>query len=88
MTRPPIFFSVPAATPQAECRSCRAPIYWIITGAGHRMPIDCAVEGGSPPTDGRSVTGDQYLPALPGRGVSHFATCPNAAQHRQPRRRP
>jgi hypothetical protein len=42
------------------CRSCRAPILWLLTPKGHRMPWSLA-------------------------GVSHFADCPTAAEHRRPR---
>jgi hypothetical protein len=44
-----------------ECKSCGAPIYWITTKAGRRMPITQM-------------------------GISHFADCPNANQHRSSRK--
>jgi hypothetical protein len=66
-----IYFAVPPGTPPGQCRSCHAPVYWIVTGHGKRMPVDCEVDGAQRP--GRD----------PGRGVSHFATCPHAAQHRK-----
>lgn len=81
MTKPPQFFSVPRLTRPSQCRSCKSEIFWIITDSGARMPVDCdprrvykhtASEGAKAPTDTAS-----------GRGVSHFATCPNAAQHRK-----
>jgi hypothetical protein len=64
-----IVFAVPARTKVAICKaaSCRKQIYWITTGSGKHMPIDCNVEGGKPPT-GRE----------PGHGVPHWATCPEA----------
>lgn len=67
------FFAVPAGTPIASCRSCGRTIYWIVTGSGKRMPIDCTVPGAAAPTakDG-------------GQGVSHFATCPDANTWRKP----
>lgn len=68
------FFHVPAGTSSATCRSCQATIYWILTAASKRMPVDCAIEGGAPPT---ATSG--------GQGLSHFATCPQASEHRKPR---
>jgi hypothetical protein len=73
------FFDVPATTRQERCRSCHAPIYWIRTLGGKLMPVDCAVEGGAPPVH------NPPWPALPGRGVSHFATCPEADRWRKGR---
>lgn len=68
-----------AATP---CRSCGAPLIWGVTENDKRMPVDAKPEkrvvfekrGNGLPPLARVV--DTY--------VSHFATCPNAAQHRKP----
>ncbi len=84
----------------AQCRSCHAPIAWVETEAGRRMPID-------PPRrdDAGAWVGNVWVepngsrlvacavgknPAFkqpPGATLytSHFATCPNAAAHRAPR---
>lgn len=67
------------------CKSCRKPIRWVVTANGKRMPIDPA-----PSTDGNLVLDDRgvaHFDWRPGRAkyVSHFATCPNAAQHRRRR---
>lgn len=72
MTGP--YFVVPKGTPASRCRSCDARIYWIVTDAGRRMPVDCGA-------DARCV-----LPtaAAPGLGFSHFATCPDAGRWRTP----
>lgn len=66
----PIFYAVPAGTPPAACKaaSCRKPIYWIKTAAGKDMPIDADVPNGKAPTK-----------TLPGHGVPHWGTCPEAA---------
>lgn len=77
MTRAPQFFTVPPGTKASQCRSCRATIYWIELPSGKRMPVDCDVDGGQKP-DASSLTPD-------GTGVSHFATCPDAARFRRPR---
>lgn len=39
-TRRAVTFPVPPSTPQKECRSCRAKIFWIVTAAGKRMPVN------------------------------------------------
>jgi hypothetical protein len=57
------------------CRSCGAEIVWFQTRSGKRMPVD---EISTRPTDA------QHQLDL-NRHVSHFATCPNANQHRRPR---
>lgn len=53
---------------QSACRSCGAAIVWIVTTAGRRMPLSKASWR---PDD----QGGTYL--------SHFADCPNAADHRR-----
>jgi hypothetical protein len=66
--RPPMFYEVPPLTITKDgiCKSpkCRAMIFWIVTKAGGRMPIDCDVHGGQRPTSHQ-----------PGRGVPHWGTC-------------
>lgn len=36
----PIRYPIPPSEPQRACRSCTKPIYWIVTPAGKRMPVD------------------------------------------------
>lgn len=89
----------------SRCRSCEAPILWVITTNGKRMPVDV-----EPVVASRGFRIDETLldeaqmgfnegdlkpgkdllatfTAEPAQGeqlyVSHFATCPNAAAHRQ-----
>jgi hypothetical protein len=85
----------------ASCRSCKAEIRWAFTEQGKRMPLDVdpredgnlIVVGRREGEDGavpivRSLKkgeGDLTLFEPPLRYVSHFATCPDAAQHRRPR---
>lgn len=76
----------------AECRSCGAKIEWIQTKKGKNMPID--VEPVDPTeaedgtflcnADGRfiKVGKSQYEENEGPWFISHFATCPNADQHR------
>jgi hypothetical protein len=57
-----------------RCRSCRAKIIWFKTPAGKNMPVDAdTVE---PEDDELDLS----------RHVSHFATCPQADQHRKSQR--
>lgn len=79
---PPAFLIVPAGTVSARCwgkhrgGTCEKGIYWITytrrgTGGEERViksPIDCSVDGGLVPTASQ-----------PGRGVSHYTTCPDTA---------
>jgi hypothetical protein len=82
-----------AAAP--KCSSCGAPILWAVTEAGKRMPLDYDEhEGGnvflfrSPPGSGKPWTckvgrQEDAPPQFASRHFSHFATCPNAAEHRR-----
>jgi hypothetical protein len=55
------------------CSSCGAPIVWFRTKAGKRMPVDEAST--------QSTDAEHQLDLS--RHRSHFATCPNADQHRR-----
>lgn len=57
-----------------RCRSCRARIIWLKTGAGKNMPVDA---------DSVEAADELFLPE---RHVTHFRTCPNADQHRSKKR--
>ena len=74
------------------CRSCDAAIRWAVSDAsGKRMPIDAepvpagnlAVRLDEGVLRARSAPADAKLSAGEKRGVSHFATCPDADQHRR-----
>ncbi len=56
-----------------RCRSCRARIIWFKTAAGKNMPVDA------------DTVEPEDLELDLDRHVSHFATCPNANQHRKPK---
>lgn len=80
----------------ARCFSCGAEIVWAVTTKGNRMPVDA-----QPSSDGNillerrpdgaliavvSEPGGLELPGLAApRYKSHFATCPNASEHRRAR---
>jgi hypothetical protein len=78
-----------------RCSSCHAHIYWAVTDAGKRMPINVVDdEGGNvflfraPPGSNqpwRCKVGRQDDPTPQGatRHFSHFATCPHANDHRR-----
>lgn len=56
-----------------RCKSCRKQIIWFKTAAGKNMPVDAdTVE----PSDTEMDLS---------RHQSHFASCPQAQQHRMPR---
>lgn len=80
----------------SECRSCHQPIEWVIVAkSGKRMPIDPdPVEGGNIaklPDDDDETGAARVEYVAPGGMlvddrpvyVSHFATCPQADQHRR-----
>lgn len=78
--------------PQAvECRSCKALMFWVVTAKGNRMPVDAKPDpaGGFVLTlkaDGQLHAEAFYEPThgtKRNRYTSHFATCPNASQHRR-----
>jgi hypothetical protein len=83
----------------ATCGSCGAPIRWAVTVNGKRMPVDDQpvpdgnlvlsdpTPGAYAPTAAHYVQPDQLtlFGDEPPRFTSHFATCPNADQHRRTR---
>ena len=74
----------------ARCRTCEAPIEWATTPAGKTMPLDAAPTASGTWCYSR---GETWLATEEDRALkrplytSHFATCPDAAQHRTPRGR-
>ena len=69
-----------------KCKSCKAEIEWGVTEAGKRVPLD--------PPQKRYVSvqhnpthlhrGDgQFHVAIQDTWLSHFATCPQADEHRK-----
>ena len=55
-----------------RCRSCRARIVWLKTENNKNMPVDAD-----------TVEPDDEIFVPGGDMISHFATCPNANQHRR-----
>lgn len=72
----------------SRCRSCGAEVEWAVTSKGKRIPLDVGTRD-----DGNlrvmaslfpgEATTVQYVPPGDGDRVSHFATCPNAEEHRR-----
>lgn len=81
----------------ATCDSCGARVIWTLTlKTGRSMPVDelpsedgnvvlCLEEDGKGPPISRVLSKGEHVDATTARHKSHFATCPNAAQHRRPR---
>ena len=65
----------------STCRSCGAEIVWAITEAGKRIPLDAEPERRFVLTTDLA-TNDQTARST-ATYISHFATCPNAAEHRR-----
>lgn len=74
----------------STCKSCGAEVIWKVTEGGKKTPIDA-----EPCEDGNLFffgSGAHPVSMIkPGlkfdgpRYKSHFATCPNAKQHRKPK---
>lgn len=73
---------------QAECRTCGAAIIWAKSPKGKNMPLDVDSEGG----DWNLVEGNPPRARFAGAGegdyTCHFATCPQADEHRREEKRP
>lgn len=77
----------------SACRSCQAPVKWARTEARKNMPLDVDPATGEllVASDGNVVvTGWEgplrlvrVVPAGEGQHRSHFASCPNAKEHRR-----
>ena len=64
-----------------RCRSCQAPIVWAqVARSGKKMPFN-------PPLVALTTKHDEAHRLLEevDLGESHFASCPDAQQHRRPR---
>lgn len=64
----------------AHCRSCRAPIVWMHTKKGARMPVDVDSLAMSEP-EIAELPADTLFEY--GAHVSHFSSCPDAPLHRK-----
>ena len=81
----------PEGAEEGTCRTCKAGIWWVVTYAGERMPLDREpdaegnIEMWLSGTAWRAEVLHQvetlFAVDRP-RWRSHFATCPDAAVHR------
>ena len=71
----------------SRCTSCGAEILWIKTERGKLAPVDAKSEKRFvlDPLAARLAPDAPPQARLVDTFVSHFATCPNAAQHRKDR---
>ena len=60
----------------SQCRTCHREIVWGMTENNKRVPLD-------PPEKRFVFPGDGDLVVMLPTHVSHFATCPQADQHRK-----
>lgn len=80
----------------SRCRSCNAEILWAETANGKKMPLDAEpvdaselLAGLQVLLKGRGDHGEDLVTSAVATGLpvplyrSHFATCPDAAQHRR-----
>lgn len=68
----------------AACSSCGRPIFWAETDSGKKIPIDATPLGAGLP--GNVVLCDGMAKVVrrgSGTHITHFVTCPNAAEHRK-----
>ena len=64
-----------------QCKSCKRSIAWMKTSAGKNIPVDIDSVGLADKSD---LAKGYNVIFNPGKGhKSHFATCPNANQHRR-----
>ncbi len=63
----------------SACKSCGAPIVWGKTFAGKSVPLDPPEKRYIKLTDGVAFGRLRMVETW----LSHFATCPNAGQHRR-----
>lgn len=72
----------------SACRSCGAEIFWAKTTSGRNIPLDADKVGPLIVPDGNLEfveSGAVMVVGAGGKMRSHFATCPNANQHRRNR---
>lgn len=63
----------------ATCKTCGAPIKWVLTEGGSQLPLDAV------PVKRWIVNTVRNVARPADTYETHFATCPHAAKHRKPR---
>jgi len=70
----------------STCRTCGATIVWSRTENNKNIPLNPEpVEGGNIILECNGALARVVKPDGARRYISHYATCPQAAQHRRPR---
>ena len=76
-----------ARPPLARCRSCKAAVYWAVTGTGAAMPVDAEPSADGTLSlrwNGRRVLAVYVDASFSGpRRLAHFARCPDAGKWRK-----
>ena len=69
----------------SNCRSCSAPIIWARTTRGKAIPLDAQPTslGNIEISDGHATYVTADVNVIVPRYISHFATCPDAKEHRK-----
>jgi hypothetical protein len=80
---------------RSACRSCKQPIVWArAEGSDRWMPMNAEPDANGthvlmgwddPPVATKVGAGELAFSEVRERYTSHFATCPNANDHRKPR---
>ena len=75
-------YTIPAGTEPSECRSCRQRIFWIEHTPKPKRKSD--VPRPKPlPISVKHALAIEPTKTTWGRGISHFADCPNGPHHRK-----
>jgi hypothetical protein len=69
--------AIPAGTRSLPCRSCKAPLYFVPTGKGGKMPVHVTPE---------NPKHEHPTSRLDGVGEPHWGACDNAKRFRQLKR--
>lgn len=64
---------------ESKCKSCKTAILWVITPKGKKIPVDAKKTRVCQLID---ISGELKIEEVHEGHVSHWATCPNAGQHR------
>lgn len=67
----------PLVHPATTCRSCEAPIVFLLTRSNKRMPVNV-----EPTEDGFRAPRPEEREFVYGEHQSHFQTCPKASRFR------
>ncbi len=68
----------------AACSTCGRPIFWAATDSGKKIPIDASPLGDVRRANVVLLDGlAKVVRHGEGTHITHFVTCPNAAEHRK-----